>query len=153
MGSLPEIQLQPITDQRERQKPPSLPENPPPATRQTVLLLDDDLTVRESLQRVLRAAQLEVIATAGGDEALKYLLKPEVALVITDLRMAPIDGWDFLFHCRIGRPSLPVFVVSGVPLQSCGGADRLATAYFQKPVNLDTLLEAVQSRLQRSLFP
>jgi DNA-binding NtrC family response regulator len=114
----------------------------------TVLLIDDDSSVRQSLSRVLRAERLEVIATAGGSEALGHLLNPQVALVITDLRMAPIDGWDFLFHVRFGRPRLPVIVLSGVSRQTSGGADRLARGYFQKPVNLDTLLQAIHRQLR-----
>jgi DNA-binding NtrC family response regulator len=115
-----------------------------------VLLIDDDSAVRQSLSRVLRSEQLDVIATAGGSEAMGHLLNPQVALVITDLRMAPIDGWDILFHARIGRPRLPVIVLSGVSPQTSGGADRLATGYFQKPVNLDALLRAIQEQLQLS---
>ena len=123
------------------------------APRPAVLLLDDDTTVREGMRRALRHELWDVIATPGCQEALQHLHKPELALVITDLRMAPIDGWDFLFHCRIRRPSLPVFVVSGVPLRSCGGADHWATAYFQKPVDLEMLLTAVRSQLQASFSP
>jgi len=130
-----------------------LPNSLPTDGRRTVLVIDDEPSIRESLGRVLRAEQLKVIATAGGRQALEYLLNPQIALVITDLRMAPIDGCDFIFFARIGRPCLPVFVLTGVSPQTSGGADRLATEYFQKPVNLDLLLLAVRKQLQLSLSP
>ncbi len=109
----------------------------------TILLVDDDPAVREALRRVLATGGWQIICASSGDEALEYLQTHEPDLLITDLSMAAVSGWDLLFHENLSRPDLPVFVITALPLASVGGADRFADEFFQKPIDLDALLAAV----------
>jgi CheY-like chemotaxis protein len=86
----------------------------------------------------------EIISAAGGEEALEYLQAHQPDLMITDLSMAAVSGWDLLFHENLQRPDLPIFVITALPLTSTGGADRFAHEFFQKPIDLDALLAAVR---------
>jgi DNA-binding NtrC family response regulator len=131
-----------------RERPPSIApaairRNPRP----TILLVDDDTPVRESLRRVLTGAQFNVIAAAGGDEALRLIEQHEPDLMITDLCMASVDGWDLLVRENGIRPTLPIFVITALPASETCGADKIATEFFQKPVDLDALLGAIRHHL------
>jgi DNA-binding NtrC family response regulator len=113
----------------------------------TILLVDDDPAVRESLGRVLAIEGWRVVTAASGEEALARLAVEELDLMITDLRMTDISGWDLLFHENMQRPTLPVFVITALPPTSAGGADHFATAFFQKPLDLDALVLAIRGCL------
>jgi len=110
----------------------------------TILLVDDDHAVRESLRRVLMSDGWNIICAASGEEALELLQTRQPALMITDLSMAAVSGWDLLFHESLQRPELPVFVITALPLTAIGGADKFAQEFFEKPIDLDALLSAVR---------
>lgn len=113
----------------------------------TILLIDDDASVRESLRRVLAGHELNVMVAAGGDEALRLIEQHEPDLVITDLCMVPVDGWELLIRENRLRPGLPIFVITALPARETGGADQSATEFFQKPLDLDALLAAIRRHL------
>ena len=110
----------------------------------TILLVDDDRAVREGLHRVLATEGWKVISAANGTEALERLDDHQPDLLITDLMMGCISGWDLLFHEKLQRPTLPIFVITALPPEIRGGADRFATECFPKPVDLDALVRAIR---------
>jgi DNA-binding NtrC family response regulator len=110
----------------------------------TILLVDDDSAVREGLRRVLATEGWQVVAAKDGEEALEYLQGHDPDLIITDLCMAEVSGWDLLFHEHIHRPRLPIFVITALSHQETNGAADFAMKFFQKPIDLDALLEAVR---------
>jgi DNA-binding NtrC family response regulator len=114
----------------------------------SILLIDDDPTVCESLRRVLAAEGWQVTAARTGEEALERLCENEPDLMITDLCMKPMNGWDLLFHESLQRPHLPIFVVTALSREAADGAAQIATEFFQKPVDLDVLLAAARRYLE-----
>jgi DNA-binding response OmpR family regulator len=119
----------------------------PHAGAATILLVDDDPAVLESLRRVLATGEWDVVTARNGDEALDRLCEQGVDLIITDLRMAGITGWDILFHEALQHPNLPIFAISALSINAVGGADKFATEFFQKPLDMETLLAAVRCHL------
>jgi two-component system response regulator MprA len=113
----------------------------------SILVVDDDPAVREGLRRVLMTEGWEIVAVSGGEEALEYLQSHQPDLIITDLSMAAVSGWDLLFHENLQRPSLPVFVITALPPDAIGGADQFAHAFFQKPLDFDALIAAIRRHL------
>ena len=113
----------------------------------TILLVDDDRAVRESLGRVLAAEGWRVVSAASGAEALECLSKQAPDLMITDLRMADVSGWDLLFHENIQRPNLPIFVITALPPPEVAGANYFAAEFFAKPLDLDALVAAIRRHL------
>jgi DNA-binding NtrC family response regulator len=107
------------------------------------LLVDDDVAVRESLGRVLAIQGWRVVIAANGEEALERLAEQQPDLMITDLRMADVSGWDLLFHEKMQRPNLPIFVITALPPAAVEGADHFATEFFPKPLDLDALVTAI----------
>jgi len=126
-----------------------------PSAGPIILLVDDDPAVLESLRRVLAMEGWQVVTAASGEEALERLAEQQPDLMITDLCMIGVNGWDLLFHEKLQRPNLPIFVITALPLTSVGGADRFATDFFQKPLDLDVMVAAIRNRLSnsRSLQP
>jgi two-component system, OmpR family, response regulator MprA len=117
-----------------------------PAERPIILLVDDDPAVLVSLARVLMSEGWNVITATNGTEALERLNEHQPDLMITDLSMGAVSGWDLLFHENMQRPTLPIFVITAHPPALVGGADRFASAFFQKPLDLDQLVAAIRRR-------
>src|SRR5262249_19789056 len=112
-----------------------------------ILLIDDDSAVRESLRRVLASEGWQVRTAASGAAALEQLSDREPDVIVTDLRLDLVSGWDVLFHERLQRPNLPVIVITALPRAQTGGADRFASEFFEKPVDPAALVEAVRRQI------
>ena len=125
------------------------PIRPLPCSRQPlILIIDDDPAVLESLSRVLVGEGMTTVTAANGFEGIERLRDCMPDAVITDLCMPGINGWDVLFHERMERPDLPIFVITGLAARDTGGADRFASAFFPKPVDIAGLVAAVRRRLE-----
>jgi len=109
-----------------------------------ILIVDDHDDVRGALGAALRDAGHEVELAADGDVALSWLSahaeKPP-CLIILDLRMPKMDGWDFLqaFRERTAGAHLPVIVLSGLFKQGDLKPVLNAQAFWSKPVDPDQL--------------
>jgi len=121
-----------------------------PSSPAVVLLVDDDVSVLRSVGRVLETEGWRVVSAQSGEQALECLAEHEPNLMITDLCMAEVSGWDLLFHVKLQRPDLPIFVITALPPSSAGGADNFATGFFQKPLNFDVMLTSIRRSLTES---
>jgi CheY-like chemotaxis protein len=81
----------------------------------TILLVEDEILLREGVQETLEVHGYTVIGAADGVEALDWLLQTEVSLIITDLVMPNMNGVEFIEELRTKYPKLPVIVASGSP--------------------------------------
>ena len=108
--------------------------------RHTVLLAEDDRSLRRYLEVVLRRAGYEVLAAADGLEAMKALLSNDVDAVVTDAVMPHLSGHEL---CRFLRNhpklrSLPVVLLSGADSHP-DGPEAGADVYLSKPVPAEEL--------------
>lgn len=108
--------------------------------RATVLLAEDDRSLRRYLEVVLRRAGYEVLTAADGLEAMKALLSTTVDAVVTDAVMPHLSGQEL---CRFLRnhptlKRLPVVLLSGADASN-GPADAGADVYLSKPVAAEEL--------------
>ncbi len=83
-------------------------------TPRTVLVVDDESFVRDSLLALLEAEGCRTLGAATGHEALGILARERVDLVATDLQMPDGDGMELLEEVRATDPDLPVLVLTGV---------------------------------------
>jgi CheY-like chemotaxis protein len=106
----------------------------------SILLVDDDEDIRESLAYVLQAEGYRVELASNGREALEKLHSgPAPSVVLLDLMMPVMSGWKFLEELSALRSTVPVLVVSAaVPPKPEGAAGCLG-----KPFDLDSLLAKV----------
>lgn len=116
-------------------------------TTPELLIVDDDSAVLESLRRVFVQEGMRVTAVRSGEEAIEQLEHMHPDLIITDLRMGAVSGWDLVFHHHLQNSGLPFFVVTGLSLKEAGGVEKFAVRYFQKPLDLEELLQAVRDHV------
>ena len=104
-----------------------------PARRARILVVDDARTVREIERSILERAGYEVVTAAGGAEALERLDEREVDLVLTDVEMPGMDGFELTRVIR-ARRDVPVVVVTSRDTEEdrALGAEAGVTAYIVK---------------------
>jgi DNA-binding NtrC family response regulator len=101
----------------------------------TILIVDDDKSVRDSLERVLRLQNFDVLLAVSGKDALREALRAKIDFVFLDLNLGPNDdGWDTFDALQKVAPSLPVLVMTGeAPRMAHSSASR-AAALLLKPI-------------------
>jgi PAS domain S-box-containing protein len=123
---------------------PSQEASRPSGRGQTILLVDDETSIRRLGERVLRKAGYQVLTAANGAEALEIYKRERdhVKLVITDMSMPEMGGAALAKALRNLKPDLPVIGASGRGAQELEGDVRF-TEFISKPFEIATLLSAV----------
>ena len=121
-----------------------------------ILVVDDEEIARKNLDHVLTKDGYDVITAADGEGALRELSASEFDVVLTDLRMARIDGMDLLERVKIKYPDSKVIMVTGfatVPT-AIEAIQKGAFHYIAKPFKLDEVRDTVKRAVeQRTLKP
>jgi DNA-binding response OmpR family regulator len=118
-----------------------------PATNESrlVQVVEDDPDVGEIMEMILDAEGYGVLRAQDGREALDQLREAAPCLILLDLMMPGMNGWEFrseqLRHDELAR--IPVVVMTGAGDDSAKVAELNAAAYIRKPVELDELLRVV----------
>ncbi len=124
----------------------ALPDSP-----QRVLIVDDDRDARELLAEILSLNDISCMTAVGGNSAMHLIENKEsIALLITDLRMAPCNGLDLIRKVRESeRASLPIIIISGdANVRDAIDAMHLSVVDFLlKPINTKQLLKLVKREL------
>jgi CheY-like chemotaxis protein len=115
--------------------------------RGTVLIVDDDPDIRESMSFVLEAAEYQVRTAANGDEALACLRKhPLPSVILLDLMMPVMNGWQFRNE-QAADPRLaeiPVIVLTGAGNAAEKAASLGVSHSIEKPVELEALFALIR---------
>ncbi len=108
----------------------------------TILLADDEDTLRTNLAEVLKDEGFDVIACADGSEALRALKAGPVDAIITDLRMPGICGMDLLDHANKLAPDASIIVITafGEVETAVDAMKKGARDYLCKPLIFDELI-------------
>ncbi|HWZ25992.1 MAG TPA: ATP-binding protein [Verrucomicrobiae bacterium] len=156
-GSIFTVQLptQVALDATKLARPASTNDDSPAGSRiyqDTILVIDDDASVRDLMSRFLSKSGFRVVVASNGEEGLR-LAKQEKPLVITlDVVMPEFDGWSVLKKLK-SDPALaeiPVIIVTIVDNEPMG-LDLGAAGYLVKPVDRDRLAVLVEKyRMARS---
>ena len=113
-------------------------------TGKTILIVDDERDIRETLQEILEMEGFQTLVAANGKEALERLrLVERPCLILLDMMMPVVNGWEFLAEREKDESlaRIPVVVVTAtgkkmVPAQ--------IDEYIKKPVELDELMLVVK---------
>ena len=118
----------------------------------TILIIDDDTSLRRVLEYNLREAGYGVAAAASGEEGLRLFAEAEPSLVISDMKMPGMDGMQVLKSVKEHSPETPVIMITAF-----GSVDMAVEAmkagaydYITKPFNRDELRLTVAKALQFS---
>lgn len=125
--------------------------DPAAGQRALILLVEDDVNQLRTLSALIEALGHRVLKAAGARAALDVLIEHEPNLVIADLRMPGMSGFELLERLRESHPDLPLIITTGADgqdtiLQSL----RLgAFDFLLKPVMLDQLQESIDRGLRQ----
>lgn len=118
----------------------------------TVLIVDDERNIRSGLSIAFEDEDFDTLEAENGEVAWNIINKKSVDLVITDLRMPVLSGYDLLKRISSTFPTLPVIVLTGhgtiedaVKAMQDGAID-----FFTKPVDLDHIILTARKALQNS---
>ena len=121
---------------------------PSPHPSQVVLIVDDDRDIRGTLSHVLEDEGYETSAVPNGREALRVLrdgLRP--CVILLDLTMPGMDGWDFRADQLRDRAlsAIPIVVITAAGFRAETIQSQLgATGFVRKPLPLDDVLAAIE---------
>jgi two-component system C4-dicarboxylate transport response regulator DctD len=115
----------------------------------TVLVVEDDDSMREAIERLLNAAGFECVALASAAALLARGVDQESACVISDLKLPGMSGLELLGVLHERSPAMPFILITahdapglGEKAMRCG-----ATAYLAKPFRGTVLLDAVRTAI------
>jgi len=117
-----------------------------------ILLVEDDPMLSAAVARALRQSAHVVETVASGDDADQCLASNEYDLVLLDLGLPVLDGFEVLRRLRQRRNAVPVLIltVRDVPEDLVKGLDLGADDYLTKPFNLSELEARVRALIRRS---
>jgi DNA-binding response OmpR family regulator len=110
-----------------------------------ILVVEDDLEISDAVSQVLERAGYDPIVVSSGAEALAFLARVAGrCLILLDLRMTDMDGWEVLSALRVARRAdHPVVIMSAVS----GDALPRGLPVLAKPFGADDLLGVVRQHL------
>ncbi len=111
-----------------------------------VLVVDDDPDILEALSEILEAEGFEIRRARNGKEALERLEPDPPRLILLDLMMPVMDGWEFAQRLK-QRPkvaAIPIIVLSADRNVSNKAAEIGAVGHLAKPFELNDLLDMVR---------
>ncbi len=117
-----------------------------------IFLVDDDDGSRDAMTRALERVGYAVRPFAGAEEALERLREGEgVDVIVSDVRMPGMNGYDLLRQVRAERPALPFLLVTayGEVEGAVSAMQEGADDYLTKPVKMQELRQRVQLHLER----
>ncbi|MFK7944805.1 MAG: response regulator transcription factor CtrA [Paracoccaceae bacterium] len=117
-----------------------------------ILLIEDDPSTAESIELMLKKADLNVYVTDSGEEGIELAKLYDYDLIVLDLSLPDIDGYEVLRKLRLARIDTPTLILSGMD-----GADNKikgfgvgADDYLTKPFNRDELVARIHAIVRRS---
>jgi DNA-binding response OmpR family regulator len=116
----------------------------------TILVIEDDAAIREGLADALTAEGYRVLTAPDGDSGLKLGLTEDPDLIVLDIMLPGIDGFEVLRQLRDDQLDTPVLMLTarGLERDRVRGLDLGADDYVVKPFGLAELLARIRSRLR-----
>lgn len=117
-----------------------------------LLLVDDDPGLLKLLGMRLRSEGYDVITAGSGQEGLRILLRENIQLVISDLRMDEMDGMQLFAAIQKRHPGMPVIILTahGSIPEAVSATQQGVFSFLTKPVDKDALYQAINEALSRA---
>ncbi len=122
--------------------------------KKSILLVDDEMPFLLSLSEGLQFSEedISVHIAANGKKAVEVLCSEHLDLVITDLKMPEMDGFELMDYMREHFPLIPVIVMTAYDVPGLQGklAQDQVHSFIEKPLDLDGLTGRIRDALGRS---
>src|SRR3982750_727382 len=119
---------------------------PTPTTgkRVKILVVEDHTPTRLAMSRLIRQAGAEVVTARDGEEGLGYLLTQRFDVLLTDLRMPVMDGFELVHHCmKLPESHRPARVIAISGEYDAGVLQGQPVQFMSKPFDLTQLLDMI----------
>jgi len=119
--------------------------------KERILIVDDEEAICDLLVRRLAEEGYSCTMANNGREAINFLRKDAYSLIISDIIMPQVDGFELLEKIKAINPSVPVIIITGYSELETGlEAMRLgAYDFIIKPINLDLVVHTVKKALEK----
>ena len=119
-----------------------------------ILVADDDKNARKLIGAVLEAEGYTVSMAADGQEALDILDRQHIDLVVLDIMMPRMDGYEFTRTLREAQSNLPILMVSAkqLPEERHQGFIVGTDDYITKPIDVEEMLLRIKALLRRAMI-
>lgn len=117
-----------------------------------VYVVDDDVSVRESLESLIASAGLQTLAFPGAADFLASSASSGPSCLVLDVAMPEVNGLDLQARLAVDRPTMPIIFITGhVDIPTAVRAMKAgAVEFLTKPLREDALLDAIDSALEVS---
>ena len=117
-----------------------------------ILVVEDDKNAARLMKAVLQHAGYHVYGAAHGQETLMIMDRQHIDLIILDVMMPIMDGYEFTEYIRSGGDNTPILMVTAkdLPEEKCKGFLVGTDDYMVKPVNEEEMLLRIKALLRRS---
>ncbi len=117
-----------------------------------ILVVEDDKSAARLMKAILEHAGYEVHEAANGAEALEFLDIQHIDLIVLDIMMPKMDGYEFTKNLRVGGSMIPILMVTAkqLPEEKCRGFLVGTDDYMVKPFHKEELLLRIKALLRRS---
>lgn len=115
--------------------------------QETLLIIDDEPSIRESLKILFEGEGYRVFTAKNGQDGLKLFFQEKVDVIITDLRMPVMDGLDLMRNIHESDPDFPMIVISGAGAKQdvIRSLQMGAKDYISKPmIDIDIIIHVVR---------
>ena len=114
---------------------------------QRILVIEDHTPTRLAMGKLIRQAGAEVVTARDGEEGLNYLLTQHFDVLLTDLRMPVMDGFELLQHCaRLPASRRPTRIIAISGEYEAGVLHGQPVQFLPKPFDLKSLLDMIGGR-------
>jgi two-component system response regulator HydG len=119
-----------------------------------ILVVDDEIGIRQSLQKILEKEGFSVVTASNGEEAFKIIRQGEVDLLITDIRMAGMDGVELLKVSKSVSPFTEVIMITGYASvdTAVDSMKQGAYDYITKPFKKADILKSVHKAIEKQIL-
>jgi CheY-like chemotaxis protein len=108
-----------------------------------VLVVDDEPAIRSVIAMILHAEGYDVAVAATGPEALACIAQQQPAMILLDLQMPGMSGWQLYDRLRQLDPAPPVVFMTAARRAQQEAVAHQAAGYLAKPFDVDAVVEAV----------
>lgn len=117
-----------------------------------ILVVDDDKNTRRYIEAVLTGENYTVFTAANGEEALDVMDREHIDLVVLDIMMPKMDGYEFTKTLRDGNNNLPILMVSArqLPEDKHKGFIAGTDDYMTKPFDAEEMILRIKALLRRA---
>ena len=112
-------------------------------TKPNILLVDEDLPVRQALERALTVENFQVVFAATGHEAVQRFGEYHIDVLLLGLNSRNESGWDTLQRLTALQPLLPVIITTARPGHQMSANTPAVDAWMEKPLDLPVLIQTL----------